>query len=102
MFGRRLRGTDSPITRDTGFGIGAQVHVVDSLEDPASPFPDGPTGIVVRAGGSAWQPVSVIGGSSRVWTIQFDTPQYTPDLEGPIAMCQLPERQLRLAPPVDR
>ncbi|KQQ27601.1 MULTISPECIES: hypothetical protein [unclassified Frondihabitans] len=101
MFGKRLRGTDSPITRDTGFGIGAQVYVVDSDEDPTSPFPDGPTGVVVRPGGSAWQPVSVIGGSSRVWTIQFDTPQYTAELHGPIAMVQLPERYLRLAPPVE-
>jgi hypothetical protein len=101
MFGKRLRGTDSPITRDTGFGIGAQVYVVDSLEDATSPFPDGPTGIIVRAGGSAWQPVSMIGGSSRVWTVQFDTPQYTVDLHGPIAAVPLPERYLRLAPPVE-
>jgi hypothetical protein len=101
MFGRRLRGTDSPITRDTGFGIGAQVYVVEFLEDEQSPFPDGPTGVIMRAGGSAWQGVSVIGGSARVWLVEFDTPQYNADLEGPFHKVQIPERYLRLAPPYE-
>ncbi len=100
MFGKRLRGTDSPITRDTGIGVGAQVYVLDATEDPTTPFPEGPTGFVIRAGGSAWQGVSVIGGSARVWMIEFDTPQYTADLEGPLTRVQVAERYLRLAPPV--
>jgi hypothetical protein len=79
-------------------GVGAQVYVLDSDEDPATPFPYGPTGIVVRAGGSAWQGVSAIGGSARTWWVEFDSPQIDRDGDGPVSQAQVAERWLRLAP----
>ncbi|VXB31771.1 conserved hypothetical protein [Frigoribacterium sp. 9N] len=79
-------------------GVGAQVYVLDSDEDPSTPFPYGPTGIVVRAGGSAWQGVSAIGGSARTWWVEFDSPQIDRDGDGPVSQAQVAERWLRLAP----
>ena len=81
-------------------GVGAQVYVLDSDDDPGTPFPYGPTGIVVRAGGSAWQGVSAIGGSARTWWVEFDSPQIDRDGDGPVESAQVAERFLRLAPPI--
>jgi len=81
-------------------GVGAQVYVLDSDEDPTSPWPWGPTGVVLRAGGSAWQGVSAIGGSARTWWVEFDSPQLDRDGDGPVASAQVAERFLRLAPPI--
>jgi hypothetical protein len=81
-------------------GVGAQVYVLDSDEDPTSPWPYGPTGVVMRAGGSAWQGVSAIGGSARTWWVEFDSPQLDRDGDGPVQSAQVAERFLRLAPPI--
>jgi hypothetical protein len=99
MFGRRIRGAASPAVRDTGFGIGVQVYVLDASEDAATPFPNGATGLVIRHGGSAWPGISAVGGLAPVWWIEFDSPQYTADLAGPYSKAQIPQRFLRLAPP---
>jgi hypothetical protein len=81
-------------------GVGAQVYVLDSDEDSTSPWPFGPTGVVMRAGGSAWQGVSAIGGSARTWWVEFDQPQLDRDGDGPVQSAQVAERFLRLAPPI--
>ncbi|ROS62224.1 hypothetical protein EDF38_1328 [Frigoribacterium sp. PhB160] len=106
MFTRRAReadqGDDSD-DRSTGparMGVGAQVYVLDSDEDAHTPFPYGPTGVVLRAGGSAWQGVSAIGGSARTWWVEFDSPQIDRDGDGPVERAQVAERWLRLAPPL--
>jgi hypothetical protein len=112
MFTRRTRdaasddGFDEPDGAQGGspsgprFGVGAQVYVLDSDEDPATPFPYGPTGVIVRAGGSAWQGVSAIGGSARTWSVEFASAQLDRDGEGPVTSASVAERFLRLAPPL--
>ena len=114
MFTRRSRGPgrDEPADefRDetpaevaaarVRMGVGAQVYVLDSDEDATSPWPYGPTGVVMRAGGSAWQGVSAIGGSARTWWVEFDSPQLDRDGDGPVQSAQVPEKYLRLAPPL--
>lgn len=120
MFTRRTRGTPADDDRDDDrgwasdsgpldgagavsprLGIGAQVYVLDSDEDPGSPWPYGPTGVIVRAGGSAWQGVSAIGGSARTWLVEFASPQLDRDGDGPVTSASVPEKYLRLAPPVE-
>jgi len=88
----------TPPTSSGAFGVGVQVYVLDSSEDPETPWPDGPTGVVVRAGGSAWQGVSAIGGSRRTWWVEFGEPQRDRDGSGPVTGAQVAERWLRLAP----
>ena len=106
MFTRRTR--DTPAGDDSfspgglpsapRIGVGAQVYVLDSDEDAGTPFPYGPTGIIVRAVGSAWQGVSAIGGSARTWLVEFDSPQLDRDGEGPVGSASVAEKFLRLAP----
>lgn len=98
MFGRRRRAT-APRPLDTGFGVGAQVYVLDASEDASTPYPNGATGLIFRHGGSAWPGISAVGGLAPVWWVEFDTPQYTADLDGPYTRAQIPQRFLRLAPP---
>jgi len=105
MFTRRPRDLESddhdvPSSGPGRMGVGAQVYVLDSDEDHATPFPYGPTGVVLRAGGSAWQGVSAIGGSARTWWVEFDSPQLDRDGDGPVERAQVAERFLRLAPPL--
>ena len=101
MFTRRSTGQGDETERARGeaaIGVGAQVFVLSSDEDGTTPWPEGPTGVVVRAGGSAWQGVTGISGSRRSWTIEFSEPQRDRDGQGPYESAQVPERYLRLAP----
>lgn len=91
----------SPPSPSAVFGIGAQVYVLDADDDAATPWPAGPTGVIVRAGGSAWHGVSAIGGSRRTWQVEFDEPQFDGDGSGPVTGAQIAERWLRLAPGLD-
>ncbi|WP_423917384.1 hypothetical protein ACPEEZ_08355 [Frigoribacterium sp. 2-23] len=108
MFTRRSRGPEPEFESDLDrppalpgrMGVGAQVFVVDTDEDPTTPWPSGPTGVVLRAGGSAWQGVSSIGGSARTWWVEFDVEQTDRDGRGPFDRAQVAERFLRLAPPI--
>jgi hypothetical protein len=83
------------------FGIGAQVYVQAASIDDPSPWPDEPTGIIVGAGGAAINRVTNTGGPTRMWVVEFDSPQThldgTPDHAG----AQVHEKYLHLAPPVD-
>jgi hypothetical protein len=101
VFTRRSTGqgdeTDRP-RGEPGIGVGAQVFVLSRDEDATTPWPEGPTGVVVRAGGSAWQGVTGISGSRRSWTVEFSEPQRDRDGQGPYDSAQVPERFLRLAP----
>ena len=83
------------------FGIGAQVVVRDDPSGGASPWDDEPTGVIVRAGGSAISGVwgkRAVGG--RIWMVAFDEPATTSDGEGPFESAQVHERFLELAPPI--
>lgn len=84
----------------SGFGIGAQVGVQDASSTDLSPWPDDPSGIIVRAGGSALAGVWGRGGGARAWIVEFDEPQSNRDGGGPFATAQILEKYLELAPPV--
>jgi hypothetical protein len=84
------------------FGIGAQVHVQDASPSDRSPWPDEPSGIIVRAGGSALAGVWGSAGGGRMWWVQFDEPQRDSAGEGPFAEAQVHERFLVLAPPFEQ
>ncbi|HEY0260638.1 MAG TPA: hypothetical protein VGC18_12400 [Lacisediminihabitans sp.] len=83
-----------------GFGIGAQVVVRDVSEDDRSPWPDEPSGVIVRAGGSAIAGVWGRAARSRMWWVEFDEPQTDAAGDGPFPSAQVPERYLELAPVV--
>lgn len=88
------------MTSTDGFGIGAQVHVRDD-GSTLSPWPTEPSGVIVRAAGSAVHGVWGKAGGGRMWLIAFDEPQVSSDGEGPFDSAQVHERFLELAPPVD-
>ena len=83
------------------FGIGAQVTVRDVSPTDRSPWPAGPSGVIVGAGGSAIQGVWGSPGGAQLWRVEFDEPQLRDDGEGPFGHAQVNERFLELAPPVD-
>ncbi|MEP6479261.1 MAG: hypothetical protein ABJB03_07710 [Rhodoglobus sp.] len=83
------------------FGIGAQVVVRDEPSGDVSPWRNEPTGVIVRAGGSAIGGVWGKGAAGgRIWVISFDEPATTSDGEGPFESAQVHERFLELAPPI--
>ena len=82
------------------FGIGAQVYVRDASAKDASPWPGEPSGVIVRAGGSALAGVWGRGGGGRMWWVEFDEPQSNAKGDGPLATAQVYEKYLELAPPV--
>ena len=71
-----------------------------SPTDP-SQWPTEPSGIVVRAGGSALAGVWGRGERVRSWWVEFDDSQMRSDGEGPFRSAQVAERYLELAPPMD-
>lgn len=82
------------------FGIGAQVFVRASTAGEDSLWPDEPSGVIVRSGGSALAGVWGRGGGGRMWWVQFDEPQSNSDGDGPFPSAQVHEKFLELAPPV--
>lgn len=82
-------------------GIGAQVFVRDASATDPSPWPESPSGLVVRSGGSALAGVWGPGTRGRMWWVEFDEPQTRADGEGPYASAQVHEKYLELAPEVD-
>ncbi|MHC5795709.1 hypothetical protein ACVXZ4_06065 [Lacisediminihabitans sp. FW035] len=82
------------------FGIGAQVFVRATASGEDSTWPDEPSGVIVRSGGSALAGVWGRGGGGRMWWVQFDEPQSNSDGDGPFPSAQVHERFLELAPPV--
>lgn len=88
-------------SRLDAFGIGAQVAVVPASPADPSPWPTEPSGIIIRAGGSALASVLGSSGGVRMWIVEFDEPQTDYTGAGPFASAQVLERYLELAPPVD-
>ncbi len=82
------------------FGVGAQVFVHDASTTDRAPWPAEPSGIIVRAGGSALAGVWGRGGGGRMWWVEFDEPQSNAEGDGPFTSVQVHERYLELAPPV--
>ena len=82
------------------FGVGAQVFVRAATAGESSLWPDEPSGVIVRSGGSALAGVWGRGGGGRMWWVEFDEPQSNSDGDGPFASAQVHERFLELAPPV--
>ena len=82
------------------FGIGAQVFVRASTAGESSLWPDEPSGVIVRSGGSALAGVWGRGGGGRMWWVEFDEQQSTSDGDGPFDSAQVHERFLELAPRV--
>jgi hypothetical protein len=82
------------------FGIGAQVHLRDATATDPSPWPDEPSAIIVRAGGSAVNSVWGRNGGGRMWWIEFDEPQQGSAGDGPFSTALVHEKYLELAPPV--
>ncbi len=83
-------------------GVGAQVFVRDASPTDPAPWPDEPSGIIVRAGGSAL--AGVWGGAAaggRVWLVEFDEPQTDLHGSGPFHTAQVHDKYLELAPAVD-
>lgn len=87
--------------QDHDFGIGAQVYVETLSADDPSPWPDEPSGIIVGSGGAAIQNVTNSGGPTRIWIVEFDSPQTHLDGTGGHTSAQVHEKYLHLAPPVD-
>lgn len=81
------------------FGIGAQVYVQSASEEDPSPWPDEPSGIIVGTGGAAIQRVTNSGGPSRMWAVEFDSPQTHLDGTTDHTSAQVNEKYLHLAPP---
>ncbi|HEV7948330.1 MAG TPA: hypothetical protein VGP24_01060 [Glaciihabitans sp.] len=84
----------------SNFGVGAQVFVRSSASNEPSPWPMGPSGIVVRSGGSALSGVWGRSGGGRLWWIEFDEPQTNSEGDGPFRSAQVHEKFLELAPPI--
>jgi hypothetical protein len=82
------------------FGIGAQVFVRAASVDDPSQWPDEPSGVIVRSGGSALAGVWGRGGGGRMWWVEFDEPQSNSQGDGPFLSAQVHEKFLELAPPV--
>jgi hypothetical protein len=82
------------------FGVGAQVFVRATVTGESSLWPDEPSGIIVRSGGSALAGVWGRGGGGRMWWVEFDEPQSNSDGGGPFSSAQIHERFLQLAPPL--
>jgi hypothetical protein len=82
------------------FGIGAQVHLRDASAADPSPWPNQPSAIIVRAGGSALNSVWGRNGGGRMWWIEFDEPQPDSAGDGPFPAAMVHEKYLELAPPV--
>jgi hypothetical protein len=82
------------------FGIGAQVVVHASDTGDPAPWPDEPSGVIVRTGGSALAGVWGRGGGGRMWWVEFDEPQSNSDGDGPFLSAQVHEKFLELAPPL--
>ena len=82
------------------FGIGAQVFVRDADSGEASPWPEEPSGVIVRAGGSALAGVWGRGGGGRVWWVEFDEAQSNSDGDAVFRSAQVHEKFLELAPPL--
>lgn len=83
------------------FGIGAQVYVQAASVDDASPWPDEPSGVIVGSGGSAINRVTNSGGPTRIWVVDFDSPQTHRDGSPGHRSAQVLEKYLHLAPAVD-
>jgi hypothetical protein len=83
------------------FGIGAQVHVRDASPKDPSGWPDEPSGVIVRSGGSAIDGAWGAAASVRMWWIDFDEDQRDAAGNGPHSGAQLAERYLELAPSYD-
>ncbi len=82
------------------FGVGAQVGIQDASSSDRSPWPAEPSGIIIRAGGSALAGVWGAAGGGRLWFVEFDEPQTNAEGAGPFASAQIHEKYLMLAPPV--
>ncbi len=82
------------------FGIGAQVVVRAADTGDPAPWPDEPSGVIVRTGGSALAGVWGRGGGGRMWWVEFDEPQSNSDGDGPFLSAQVHEKFLELAPPL--
>jgi hypothetical protein len=87
--------------QDHDFGIGAQVYVEGLSADDPAPWPDEPSGVIVGSGGAAIQNVTNSGGPTRMWVVQFDSPQTHLDGTAGHTSAQVHEKYLHLAPPVD-
>jgi hypothetical protein len=79
------------------FGIAAQVFVRDASPTDPSPWPESPSGVIVRSAGSALQGVWGKAGG-RLWLVEFDEPQRNSAGDGPFATAQVHEKFLELAP----
>jgi hypothetical protein len=82
------------------FGIGSQVFVRAATAGDLSAWPDEPSGVIVRTGGSALAGVWGRAGGGRIWWVEFDEPQSNSTGEGPFFSAQVHEKFLELAPPV--
>ena len=82
------------------YGIGAQVFVAAGGAGDPAPWPAEPSGVIVRAGGSALAGVWGRGGGGRMWWVEFDEPQFNSTGDGPFLSAQVHERFLELAPPL--
>ncbi len=85
---------------DFGIGIGSQVVVHATAVGEISAWPDEPSGVIVRSGGSALAGVWGRAGGGRMWWVDFDEPQSNSNGDGPFLSAQVHEKFLELAPPV--
>ena len=82
------------------FGIGAQVVVRAAVAGDPVPWPEEPSGVIVRSGGSALAGVWGRGGGGRMWWVEFDERQFNSNGDGPFLSAQVHEKFLKLAPPL--
>lgn len=86
---------------DSFFGVGVQVFVQDASPADPSPWPEEPSGIIVRSAGSAIHGVWGRAGGARIWWVEFDEPQFNSRGEGPFPTAHVHEKYLVTAPPYE-
>ncbi|GAB3618622.1 hypothetical protein GCM10027416_31790 [Okibacterium endophyticum] len=93
-----LRLNQTTDANGSPFGVGVQVHVVES-EGAADAFVGEPTGVIVSLGSALpYAGITRNARTGRVWVVAFDEPAYLADGRGPFERAEISEAFLEAAP----
>jgi len=81
------------------FGVGVQVHVIESPDGAPDAFTGEPTGVIVSLGSQLpYAGITRGKANGRVWVVAFDQPAYLADGRGPFDRAEISEAFLVAAP----